>query len=37
MANKKIYLCLAHMSETGEELKYIKEVRLTSRFKCLLT
>ena len=25
MANEKIYLCLAHMSETGEELKYIKE------------
>ena len=25
MANKKIYLCLAHMSETGEELRYIKE------------
>ena len=25
MANKRIYLCLAHMSETGEELKYIKE------------
>lgn len=24
MANR-IYLCLAHMSETGEELKYIKE------------
>ena len=23
--NKKIYLCLAHISETGEELKYIKE------------
>ena len=23
--NKKIYLCLAHMSEAGEELKYIKE------------
>ena len=23
--NKKIYLCLAHMSETGEELKYIRE------------
>jgi len=22
---KRIYLCLAHMSETGEELKYIKE------------
>ena len=22
---KKIYLCLAHMSETGEEMKYIKE------------
>ena len=22
---KKIYLCLAHMSETGEELKFIKE------------
>ena len=21
----RIYLCLAHMSETGEELKYIKE------------
>ena len=26
MAEKKrIYLCLAHMSETGEEQKYIKE------------
>ena len=25
MANKRIYLCLAHMSETGEEQKYIKE------------
>lgn len=25
MANGKIYLCLAHMSDTGEELKYIKE------------
>ena len=25
MANKRIYLCLAHMSETGLELKYIKE------------
>ena len=25
MANKRIYLCLAHMSEAGEELKYIKE------------
>ena len=25
MENKRIYLCLAHMSETGEELKYIKE------------
>ena len=25
MTNKKIYLCLAHMSEAGEELKYIKE------------
>jgi dTDP-4-amino-4,6-dideoxygalactose transaminase len=25
MANKRVYLCLAHMSETGEELKYIKE------------
>ena len=23
--NKRIYLCLAHMSEAGEELKYIKE------------
>ena len=22
---KKIYLCLAHMSDNGEELKYIKE------------
>ena len=22
---KRIYLCLAHMSETGEEQKYIKE------------
>ena len=22
---KRIYLCLVHMSETGEELKYIKE------------
>ena len=25
MENKRIYLCLAHMSEAGEELKYIKE------------
>ena len=25
MTNKRIYLCLAHMSETGEEQKYIKE------------
>lgn len=25
MAKKRIYLCLAHMSEAGEELKYIKE------------
>ena len=25
MTNKRIYLCLAHMSEAGEELKYIKE------------
>ena len=25
MRNKTIYLCLAHMSEAGEELKYIKE------------
>lgn len=25
MANKKIYLCLAHMSEAGLEQKYIKE------------
>ena len=25
MAKEKIYLCLAHMSEAGEELKYIKE------------
>ena len=25
MGNKTIYLCLAHMSETGKELKYIKE------------
>lgn len=25
MANKRIYLCLAHMSETGLEQKYIKE------------
>ena len=23
---KTIYLCLAHMSETGEEQKYVKEV-----------
>ena len=22
---KMIYLCLAHMSETGEEQKYVKE------------
>ena len=22
---KRIYLCLAHMSETGEEQKYVKE------------
>lgn len=25
MANSRIYLCLAHMSEKGEELKYVKE------------
>lgn len=25
MANKRIYLCLAHMSEAGLEQKYIKE------------
>ncbi len=25
MENKRIYLCLAHMSETGEEQKYVKE------------
>ncbi|MBR0036374.1 MAG: aminotransferase class I/II-fold pyridoxal phosphate-dependent enzyme [Bacteroidales bacterium] len=25
MENKRIYLCLAHMSDNGEELKYIKE------------
>lgn len=25
MANKRIYLCLAHMSEEGFEQKYIKE------------
>ena len=25
MTNKRIYLCLAHMSETGLEQKYIKE------------
>ncbi len=25
MEKKRIYLCLAHMSETGEEMKYIKE------------
>ena len=25
MADKRIYLCLAHMSEAGEEMKYIKE------------
>ena len=25
MANKRIYLCLAHMSDAGEELKYIRE------------
>ena len=25
MANKRIYLCLAHMSEAGHEQKYIKE------------
>ena len=25
MANKRIYLCLAHMSEEGIEQKYIKE------------
>ena len=25
MDNKKIYLCLAHMSEAGNELKYVKE------------
>ena len=29
MANR-IYLCLAHMSETGEELKYIKEAFYTN-------
>ena len=23
--NKKIWLCLAHMSEAGEEMKFIKE------------
>lgn len=31
MTSKKIYLCLAHMSETGEELKYIKEAFDTNR------
>lgn len=25
MADKRIYLCLAHMSEVGLEQKYIKE------------
>lgn len=25
MANKRIWLCLAHMSESGEEMKFIKE------------
>ena len=25
MARKRIYLCLAHMSEAGTEQKYIKE------------
>jgi hypothetical protein len=25
MENKRIYLCLAHMSEAGLEQKYIKE------------
>ena len=25
MANKRIYLCLAHMSDSGLEQKYIKE------------
>ena len=25
MANKRIYLCLAHMSEDGLEQKYIEE------------
>ena len=25
MANKRIYLCLAHMSEDGMEQKYVKE------------
>lgn len=25
MTNQRIYLCLAHMSDNGEELKYIKE------------
>lgn len=25
MTNKRIYLCLAHMSEAGQEQKYIKE------------
>ena len=25
MANKRIYLCLAHMSDEGLEQKYIKE------------
>ena len=25
MINKKIWLCLAHMSDTGEEMKFIKE------------
>ena len=25
MANKRIWLCLAHMSDAGEEMKFIKE------------
>ena len=25
MSNKRIYLCLAHMSESGMEQKYIQE------------
>ena len=25
MSNKKIWLCLAHMSEADEEVKFIKE------------